>query len=65
MPAAIAYGTMNKVRALPDTTNSAQIAVEDALFLQIGIITQVVEYATLQARVLAKDNAAVFTAIGY
>ena len=58
---------MNKLRALPNTTNSAQIAVEDALFLQIGvlIIIQIVKDATLEAGVRTKDDAAVFAAIGY
>ena len=57
---------MNKLRALPNTTNSAQIAVEDALFLQIGVlIIQVVKDATLEAGVRTKDDAAVFAAIGY
>lgn len=57
---------MNKLRALPNTTNSAQIAVEDALFLQIGVlIIQAVKDATLEAGVRTKDDAAVFAAIGY
>ena len=56
---------MDKVLTLPNTANPAQIAVEDALFLQVVAILQVIEEAAVETRIRSEDDAAVFASVRY